>query len=68
MANLAVVDNTNIVINLIIAEITDPPPLNCRLIKTPDLQGNHANIGFTWDGNIFINPNPIDTSDYSYGS
>jgi hypothetical protein len=47
-----------LVINLIVAEPTDIPPDNCELIISPDVEGNYANIGFTWNGTIFINPNP----------
>ena len=68
MTTCAVVDNTNTVINLIVAEHTETPPLECQLIVTPDSAGNNAGIGWIWNGSIFINPNPIDTSDYAYGN
>lgn len=68
MTTIAVVDNTNTVINIIIAEITDLPPNGCTLVSTPDSNGNTPSIGWTYDGINFIDPNPIDRSDYSYGN
>lgn len=48
-----------LVINIIIAEPTDPCPYpDCQLIETPDVDGNNAQIGCTWDGTNFIDPNP----------
>lgn len=67
MTVIAVVDNTNTVINTIIAEVTDLAPDGCALIPTPDLNGNIPSIGWAYDGTNFIDPNPIDRSDYSYG-
>lgn len=45
-----------LVINLIVAEPTDPAPSGCQLIVTPDDLGNNAQIGGTWDGTQFIQP------------
>jgi len=47
-----------LVVNIIVAEPTDSSPDNCKLIISPDVEGNYAGIGFTWNGTIFINPNP----------
>lgn len=48
-----------LVVNVIIAELTDVPPIDCQLILTPTESGSNAFIGFYWDGTEFINPNPI---------
>jgi len=51
-----------LVINIIVADITDTCPIdNCELIITPDLNGNNAFIGGTWNGTIFIDPIRIQT-------
>lgn len=56
MAICAVIDKeTNVVINRIVAEITDIPPDNCFLIDITDI---YVDIGWIWNGNIFVNPNP----------
>lgn len=47
-----------LVINIIIAEPTDAPPLDCQLVVTPTESGSYANIGFYWNGTDFIDPNP----------
>ena len=48
-----------LVINIIIAEPTDPCPYpDCQLIETPDIDGNNAQIGWYWNGTDFIDPNP----------
>ena len=47
-----------LVINIIVAEPTDPCVEGCQLIVTPTEAGSYANIGFTWNGTEFINPNP----------
>jgi hypothetical protein len=64
MSIVAVIDKYNTVINIIVAEDTDLPSLDCILVNTPDNQGNTPSIGWTYDGTNFINPNPIDMSDY----
>jgi hypothetical protein len=68
MTVCAVVDSSNTIINLIVAEPTDLAPQDCILVITPDSNGNQPGSGWTWDGTTFINPNPVDTSDYSYGN
>jgi hypothetical protein len=51
MANCAVVDARNIVINLIVAEPTDAPPEGCTLVEIPA-----CDIGWVWDGQRFNPP------------
>jgi hypothetical protein len=51
MANCAVIDKDNVVINIIVAEVTDLPPEGCILVEIP-----FCEIGYTWDGNRFISP------------
>jgi hypothetical protein len=51
MANCAVVDANGIVVNMIVAELTDTPPEGCTLVEIP-----FCNIGYTWDGTKFIPP------------
>jgi hypothetical protein len=51
MANCAVVDSNNIVVNLIVAEPTDTPPEGCTLVEIP-----FCDIGYTWDGTRFNAP------------
>lgn len=47
-----------LVINIIIAEPTDPCPyLDCQLIESP-VNGVFAQIGWYWNGTDFIDPNP----------
>ena len=48
-----------LVINIIVADPTDPAPLDCQLVITPTAGGSYANIGFYWNGSQFINPNPV---------
>lgn len=56
MANCAVCQlSDGLVLNVIVAEPTDPPYPNTELIVTPDSSGNDAQIGGTWNGTIFIN-------------
>ena len=43
-----------LVINLIVAEPTDPAPIDCQLIVSPDSFGNYAQIGGTWNGTQFL--------------
>jgi hypothetical protein len=58
MSICAVVDlNTNVVVNTIMAEVTDFVPNGyCMIEITPDMSGC---VGWTWDGTKFIDPNPI---------
>jgi len=51
MANCAVVDSNNVVVNIIVAEVTDPPPEGCALVEIP-----FCDIGYTWDGTQFNPP------------
>jgi hypothetical protein len=54
MAICAVIDNvTNKLVNTIVAEVTDLPPENCRLLEIPE--------GMFWDESTadFIAPEPI---------
>jgi hypothetical protein len=51
MANCAVIDSDNRVINMIVAEITDPPPEGCTLVEIPA-----CDIGWIWDGQRFNPP------------
>jgi hypothetical protein len=45
-----------LIVNIIVAEPTDPAPDGCQLIVTPDSLGNNAQIGGTWDGTQFLPP------------
>jgi hypothetical protein len=45
-----------LIINVIVAEPTDPAPEGTQLIITPDSEGNNAEIGGTWDGTQFLPP------------
>lgn len=51
MATCVVIDSSNTVVNIIIAEVTDTPPEGCTLIEIPV-----CNIGYTWDGTRFNPP------------
>lgn len=51
MANCAVIDSNNVVVNLIVAEPTDTPPEGCTLVEIP-----FCDIGYTWDGKRFNPP------------
>jgi len=68
MTTCAVVDSNKIVVNIIIATLEDISPIGCQLIVCPDSNGNYPSIGWFWNGEIFIDPNPIDLLDYSYGN
>jgi hypothetical protein len=50
MSNCAVVDSNSIVINIIVAEVTDTPPEGCTLVEIPA-----CDIGYVWDG-VRFNP------------
>ena len=57
----AVVDSAGLVINIIVADPdVDGIMLDGEyiLVPYPDVDGNVAAIGYTWDGTHFINPNP----------
>jgi len=51
MTVCAVIDSTNTVINLIVAEPTDVAPTGCTLVEVPQCE-----IGYTWDGTRFNPP------------
>lgn len=57
--NAAVVDDqTNIVLNKIVADAaTDPAPDGTYLVNIPD--GVMCDIGWLWDGTNFIDPNGV---------
>ena len=53
MTTCAVVQlSDSVVINLIVAEPTDPAPDGCELIEVP--LGTPCGIGWTWDGTQFV--------------
>lgn len=52
MAVCAVIDNTNTVINLIVADPIDPPPSGCTLVFKPD--NVIVDLGYTWNGTNFL--------------
>lgn len=45
---------TGLVVNVIVADQSDPAPENCFLVVIPE--GVMAGIGWTWDGQQFIAP------------
>ena len=51
MANCAVVDSNDIVVNIIVADVGDIPPEGCSLIPL-----YLADIGYTWTGSEFVPP------------
>lgn len=56
MANCAVVQlSDGVVINKIVAEPTDLAPDGCQLILIDEVV---CDIGWVWNGDEFINPNP----------
>jgi len=57
--NAAVVDDqTNIVLNKIVADATiDPAPDGTYLVNIPD--GVMCDIGWLWDGTNFVDPNGV---------
>jgi len=60
MTTCAVVQLTDtIIINIIVAEPSDIPPEGCELIETPDTFGNYAQIGGTWNGEMFVPPESL---------
>lgn len=54
MAKCAVIQD-GVLVNLIVAEITDTPPEKCILVELPDYD-----IGYTWDGVRFNPPKDIE--------
>lgn len=62
----AVVNSTGLVVNIIVADPTDKRIMLDKghvLVEYPDVDGNVAAIGYTWDGTHFINPNPMPPPD-----
>ena len=51
MANCAVVNADGVVVNLIVADVTDAPPAGCALVEIPA-----CDIGWVWDGSRFNPP------------
>ena len=51
MSNCAVVDANGVVVNIIVADVTDIPPEGCILVQIP-----FCDIGYTWDGQRFNPP------------
>jgi len=52
MTICAVIDDRNQLVNTIIAEPTDEPPIGCRLVEIPD--------GYYWDGSSVVTiPVPV---------
>jgi hypothetical protein len=43
-----------LIINVIVADPTDLAPDGTQLVETPDVDGNNAQIGGTWDGTNFL--------------
>lgn len=57
MSTCAVVQlSDNVVINKIVAEPTDLAPDGTQLIPIPE--GVMCDMGWTWNGSEFVNPNP----------
>jgi hypothetical protein len=54
MANCAVVQD-GVLVNIIVAELTDTPPEGCILVELPTYD-----IGYTWDGVRFNPPEAIE--------
>jgi len=54
MAKCAVIQD-GLVVNIIVADITDTPPEGCFLIELP-----FCDIGYTWDGVRFNPPKAIE--------
>jgi hypothetical protein len=54
MANCAVIQD-GVLVNIIVAEVTDTPPEGCILVELPTYD-----IGYTWDGIRFNAPKAIE--------
>jgi len=54
MSNCAVIQD-GIVVNIIVAEVTDTPPEGCILVEVP-----FCNIGYTWNGVRFSPPKDVE--------
>lgn len=45
-----------LVVNIIVAVPSDPAQGGCQLVEI--MNGQPCDIGWTWDGTEFVNPNP----------
>lgn len=53
--------DNGLVINLIVAEPTDPAPYGCQLIEViENPEKPTCGIAWTWNGTEFIDSNPVD--------
>lgn len=52
----AVVNSDGVIVNIIIADPSDPAPIDHFLVSIEDEV--FCNIGWIWDGNAFVDPNP----------
>ena len=48
--------NDGVIVNIIIAEPIELAPIDCYLIGIPE--DTFCDIGWSWDGSSFIDPNP----------
>jgi len=53
--------NDELVINLIVAAPSDPAQDGCQLIEV--MNGVTCEIGWTWNGSIFVPPAPVGVTD-----
>lgn len=51
----------NVVINKIVASVTDPPQNGCYLIEVGE--DMPCDIGWIWDGSEFVNPDGVGNGD-----
>lgn len=56
----AVIDANGLIVNIIMAEPTNQAPAGCSLVGIDE--GVFCDIGWIWNGNQFIDPNPPQTS------
>ncbi len=52
---LVINEVTQTVVNRIVASPTDVAPVGCYLVEQTDMS---VDIGWAWDGQNFVNPNP----------
>lgn len=56
-ATCAVVQlSDGLVVNIVVAQPYDEPPIGCELIEI--MAGQSCDIGWYWNGVEFVNPNP----------